>query len=149
MRMRNSSAQVAGLRMTEALRTHAHGFAHDAFPKPNNSDKLFCGCSYAALTSHARRIGIDSRSSFLYDYTRDRRNICRRPSRAFSQSASSPLLQLAHSLPKKSLLWSSRFSPSPLPANTDTLSERSSERAKLPAPNNLLRFPCDPAGKPC
>lgn len=142
-------AWVIATGATEALRTHMRRFLHDAFPNPNDSARMTEGYHNVTFTSPTRRTGTLPRASYVYEDTRDRRTTCRTRSGAFSQSASSPLSQLAHSLPKKSLLLSSRFNPSPLPANTDRLSVQGTEQAQASVPCRAARQTCVPAGKPC
>lgn len=119
MRTQNLAPRNQRLGGTEALGTQAHGIGDDRCSNPENSDKLRQGCTQATFTSPLRRAGTWCPCASLHEVTRDRRYTCRKASRAFSQSVSSPSSQHAHSLQKKSSLWSSRSRPSPFrPAST-------------------------------
>ena len=150
MKTQNLALRNQGLGGTEALGTQAHGIGDDRCSNPENSDKLPRGCTQATFTSPLRRAGTSCPCAFHHEVSRDRRNTCRRASRALSQSVSSPLSQHVHSPQKKSSLWSSRSRPSPFrPANTSKPFGLSSGRAFGPVPRATSKTalrPCDPKG---
>ena len=121
----------------EALASHERGFANGAYSFSLNSAMLTAGCTRVTLTSPFGRSGsFDPVTPGRAD-KRDRRNTCRTASRAFSQLASWPLSQLAHSPHRKNLSLSSpsRFRPNrSSPVNTSNLSKVEMGQATSPVP---------------